>query len=80
MYAIFKCINGAFSVHSETSDLNAAKTQFHGLCQALWNAPDVLRAKVMIVDESLNCKDGYTEFVYHDLQPEPEPEADTGNE
>lgn len=75
-YAIIKCINGNFSVHSEPSDLNAAKVQFHGLCQTLWNAPDVLTAKVEIVDESLNCVEGYKEFIKHDPQPEPEPTPD----
>lgn len=74
-YAIYKCINGNHSVHSETTELNSAKTQFHGLCQSLWNAPDVITAKVMIVDESLNCVEDYREFIHH--EPEPEPEAET---
>ena len=74
-YAIFKCINGNFSVHSETSDLNSAKVQFHGLAQTLWNAPDVVTAKVEIVDEQLNCVEDYREYIHHD--PEPEPEQNT---
>lgn len=65
-YAILKVINGNYFVHSEgITDLNAAKTQFHGLCETLWNAPDVLTAYVMISDEQLNCVDGYKEFVNH---------------
>lgn len=51
-YAIIKVINGAFSVHAEGfTDLGNTKVNYHGLCQTLWNAPDVLSAYVAIVDE-----------------------------
>lgn len=73
-YAIIKCINGNFSVHSETSELNSAKVQFHSVAQALWNAPDVITAKIEIVDEQLDCVEGYKEFIHHDPEPEPNPE------
>lgn len=74
-YAIIKTINGNFFVHAEgITDLANAKTQFHGLCQTLWNAPDVLSAEVAIVNEQLNIVDGYKEFIHHDPAPvEPEP-------
>lgn len=74
-YAIIKTINGNYFVHAEgITDLSSAKTQFHGLCQTLWNAPDVLSAEVAIVNEQLNVVDGYKEFIHHDPQPvEPEP-------
>lgn len=66
-YAIIKVINGNYFVHAEgITDLTAAKTQFHGLCQTLWNAPDVLSAHVMIADEQLNCVEGYREYIHHD--------------
>ena len=68
MYAILKAINGNFSVHSETTDLNSAKTQFHGLAQTLWNAPDVLTAKIEIVDEQLNVVEDYREFIHHEQE------------
>ena len=43
VYAIIKVVNGTYAVHAEGfTDLNSAKVSFHGLCQALWNAPDVL--------------------------------------
>lgn len=71
-YSIIQCVNGAFSVKVETSDLNSAKVNFHGLCQTLWNAPDVITAKVMIVDEQLNVVDGYSEFIHHDTEVEKE--------
>lgn len=71
-YAIIKCINGNYAIHAETSDLNSAKTNFHGLCQTLWNAPGVLTAKVVLVDEQLNRVEGYGEYIHHDPEPEPE--------
>lgn len=65
-YAIIKCINGIFSIDSEWGNLNSAKVQFHGLCQTLWNAPDVLTAHVMIADEQLDVVDGYKEYIHHE--------------
>ena len=77
-YAIVKVINGNYFIHSEgITSIESAKTQFHGLCQTLWNAPDVLSATVKIVDENLDCVEGYKEFITHTpqpVQPEPEPE------
>lgn len=74
-YAIIKCSNGAFAVDSEWSDLTQAKAQFHSVCKTLWSAKDVVTAKVMIVDEQLNCIDNCKEFIHHD--PEPEQEVQT---
>lgn len=65
-YAIIKCSNGAFTIDSEWSDLTQAKVKFHGVCQTLWNAEDVLTAEVKIVDEQLDCVDGYAEFIHHE--------------
>jgi len=66
-YAIIKVINGNYFIHAEgITDLASAKTQFHGLCQALWNAQDVLSATVKIMDERLDRVDGYQEFISHD--------------
>ena len=68
-YAILKVINGNYFVHAEgITDLTSAKTQFHGLCQTLWSAPDVITATVKIVDEELNYVDGYKEFIHHDAE------------
>ena len=77
--SIVKCINGNFFIHAEgITDISAAKTQFHGLCQTLWNAPDVLTAEVAILDENLDVVEGYKEFIHHEptVQPEPEPEPE----
>jgi hypothetical protein len=75
-YAIIKCINGNYAIHAETSDLNGAKVNFHGLCQTLWNATDVITAKVEIVDEQLNVVEDYREYIHHDPEPEPEPNTE----
>lgn len=70
-YAILKVTNGNYAIHAEgITDLTDAKVSFHGLCQALWNAPDVLSACVMIVDEHLDTVMGYKEFIYHEPTPE----------
>ena len=72
-YAIVKVINGNYFIHAEgITELSSAKTQFHGLCQTLWNAPDVLSAYVEIVDEQLDVVEGYKEFIHHEAAPEAE--------
>lgn len=65
-YAIIKVINGNYFIHSEgITDLAGAKTQFHSLCTALWNEPEVFSAYVEIVNEQLDCVEGYKEYVHH---------------
>ena len=72
-YAIIKVINGNYSIHAEgITSLESAKTQFHGLCQILWNAPDVLTAYVMIADEQLDAVEWYKERIFHEAAPIPE--------
>lgn len=66
-YAIIKVINGNYYIHAEgIVDLDSAKTVYHGLCQSLWNAPDVISAHVMIADEQLDAVDGYKEYIRHE--------------
>lgn len=80
-YAVVKVINGHYFVHAEGfSTMQAAKVSYHGLCQSLWNASDVLSAEVMIVDENLDCVEGFKERIEHAPTPEPtsEPEEVTG--
>ena len=64
-YAVLKCINGNFSINTEHGDLDSAKVAYHGLCQTLWNAPDVLTGCVMIVDENLFLIDAYKDYITH---------------
>lgn len=67
-YAVIKVINGNFYIHAEGfTTKEAAKVNYHGLCQTLWNAPDVLSAYVAIVDEQLDVVDGiYKEYIHHE--------------
>ena len=66
-YAILKCINGNYFVHAEgITNLANAKTQYHDLCKTLWNATDVITARVMITDENLGCVEGYIETITHE--------------
>lgn len=68
-YAIVKVINGYYFIHAEgITVLTNAKTQFHGLCQTLWNASDVISATVKIVDENLDCVEDYKEYISHTTQ------------
>ena len=67
VYSIVKVINSNYFIHAEgITDLSSAKTQFHGLCQTLWNAPDVITAYVMIADEQLDVVEGYKEYIHHE--------------
>ena len=69
-YSIIKVINGNYSIHAEgITDANNAKVSFHGLCQTLWNAEDVITACVMIADENLDVVEGYKEFISHEVEP-----------
>lgn len=70
-FAIVKVINGNFFIHAEGfTSVDAAKVTYHGLCQTLWNAPDVIRGYAMIVDEQLDCVEGYKEFIHHETEAE----------
>lgn len=65
-YAIIKVINGNYFIHSEgITELAGAKTQYHSLCTALWNEPEALSAYVEIVNEQLDCVEGYKEYIHH---------------
>lgn len=63
-FAVIKCVNGNFSIHAEGfTDLASAKTSFHGLCQNLWNADDVITASVIIVNENFYEVTGFHEVI-----------------
>lgn len=66
VYAIIQVSNGSYSVVAEgITDINSAKVQWHGVCAALWNAPDVTSACVMIADQNLDAVEGYKECIKH---------------
>jgi hypothetical protein len=77
-YAVINVINGSYSVFAEGfTSVEAAKVSYHGRCQMLWNAPDVLTAEVMIADENLDAVEGYKEFIHHEpTAPAPETEGE----
>ena len=76
-YAVIKVINGTYSIHAEGfATVEAAKVSYHGLCQTLWNAQDVLTASVAIVDEQMDVVEGYKEFIHHEPMPATEAEAE----
>ena len=68
VYAIIECVNDTYTVRAEgIQTVEAAKTQYHGRCQALWNALDVQTAHVAIVDEQLDVVEGYKEYIHHSI-------------
>ena len=71
-YAVLKTSNGNFFVHAEGfTDLSKAKVAYHDVCKVLWNSADVKTAKVMLVDEQLNCIDNCREYIHHETEQEP---------
>lgn len=65
-YAVIKVVNGSFEIDAEGyASVEAAKVRYHGLCQTLWNAPDVLNAYVAIVDTQLDVVENYKEYIHH---------------
>lgn len=66
-YAIIAVTDGNYNIHSEHSDVNAAKVVYHGYCQALWNDSATKNAMVMIADENLDCVKPYKEYIQHGI-------------
>lgn len=65
-YAVIKVVNGSFIIDAEGyTTVEAAKVRYHGLCQTLWNAPDILNAYVAIVDTQLDVVENYKEYIHH---------------
>ena len=62
-YSVYKVVNGNFSVHAECESADSAKINYFGLCQSLWNAPDVQTACAMILDDHLDMLPGYKEYI-----------------
>ena len=71
-YAIIRCTDTNFAVHGEYPTIEAAKIAFHQFSAALWNDPGTTRAVVKIVDEQLDCAEGYREFINKNPEPAPE--------
>lgn len=67
-YAIIRCTDTNFAVHGEYPTIEAAKIAFHQFSAALWNDPNTTKAMVKIVDEQLDCAEGYREFIRHETE------------
>lgn len=73
-FALVQCVNGNFSVISEHSNENSGIVAFHQASAALWNASDVVTARLNLVDENLYVVEGrYTEWID---KSEPEPNGE----
>lgn len=66
-YAVIAVTNGNYNIHAEgfTDNLDAAKVNYHGYCQDLWNDSTTRTAEVAIVDENLDVVEGYKERISH---------------
>lgn len=65
-HAIITVINGSFKVEAEGyTSLESAKVFYAGKWQSLLNAPDLITGAIMIVNENLECVEGYKEFISH---------------
>ena len=65
-HAIITCVNGSFTIEAEGyNSLESAKVFYAGKWQAMLNAPDVITGAIMIVNENLECVEGYKEFISH---------------
>lgn len=72
-YSLINCVNGNYSVVSEHGDKQSAIIGFHQRCAVLWNAPDVIKAVLNLVDENMYVVDGkYTETITHEVAAESE--------
>lgn len=68
---VVKVVNGSIAVVSEwTNNEQGAKVSFHDTCKTLWNAADVVKATVRILDEQLDCFQGFSETITHAVAEE----------
>lgn len=73
-YAIVCCSDTNYTIRSTHSTLKAAIIAFHQYSAALWNDPNTNNATVKIVDEQLDCAEGYRESIHHEQEQTNEPE------
>ena len=56
--------NSNMTIVSEWNDNpNGAKQAFHNTCKNLWADKDTIKATVKILDEQLDCYEGYAESI-----------------
>lgn len=73
-FAVVTIINGNYKVQAEFTEeqLNSARVAYFQQCAALWNASDVERAVVRLVDANFITFMNYEEYIGHEVEPEPE--------
>lgn len=65
---VVKVVNGNIAVVSEwTDNEQGACVSFHDTCKSLWNASDVVTARVKILTESLDLFEKYDEIISHEV-------------
>ena len=63
---VIKVVNGNPAIVSEwTDNAQGAIISYHDTCKTLWNASDVLKGTVRIMNEQLECWNGYYETITH---------------
>jgi len=73
-YAVVRCTDSNYDIHSEHPNIEAAKIAFHSYCAALWNDKNTKMAVVKIMDENLDNAEGYRDFIHHEQEQTNEPE------
>ena len=67
-YSVISNINGVFKIEAEyDNNLQGAIVFFHQKCATLWNAADVEKATVQILDENLSIVSGKSEVIIHPI-------------
>ena len=66
-YALITMINGNWKIEVETNNRQQVLVNFHQKCATLWNAADVSRACVWVVNQSLGIIE--SEEILHSEEP-----------
>ena len=70
-FAVVSNVNGVFKIDSEWgSNLDGARVAYFERCKVLWNAKDVARAVVRLVDRDFNTFTNYVEYIGHEQEAE----------
>ena len=70
-FAVVSVVNGVFKIDSEWgANLDGARVAYHDRCKNLWNAKDVARAVVRLVNIDFNTYDGKVEYIGHEQEAE----------
>lgn len=66
-YYVVHVSNGNLQIQSitEHGTPEAALVEYHNRCKMLWSEPSVIKATVKILDEQLDCYQGYSEVITH---------------